>query len=153
MATLPSTKAVGVAEIERAAETIRGNVRDTPVVSAGEISRRVGATVALKAENLQRTGLVQGPRRATTGSPRLGDGRARRAGVVAASAGNHAQAVAVAARSRGARAVLCMPADAPLAKIEAVRGLRGRGPARRGLVRRRRGRGGTRARRGRGAAP
>ena len=56
MATLPSTKAVGVAEIERAAETIRGDVRMTPVVSAGEISRRVGAKVALKAENLQRAG-------------------------------------------------------------------------------------------------
>ena len=41
--------------------------------------------------------------------------------MVAASAGNHAQAVAVAARSRDAGAVLCMPADAPLAKVEAVR--------------------------------
>ncbi len=118
MATLPSTKAVGVAEIERAAETIRGSVRTTPVVSAGEISRRVGATVALKAENLQRTGSFK-VRGAHNRMSRLGPAEIE-AGVVAASAGNHAQAVAVAAGSRGASAVLCMPADAPLAKIEAV---------------------------------
>ncbi len=136
MATLPSTKAVGVAEIERAAETIRGHVRTTPVVSAGEISRRVGATVALKAENLQRTGSfkVRGAHNRIAGLERA----EIEAGVVAASAGNHAQAVAVAARSRDAHAVLCMPADAPLAKIEAVRGYGGRGAPGGGVVRRRR---------------
>ena len=47
---------VDVSDVESAAETIRGLIRETPVVSAGEISRRVGATVRLKAENLQRTG-------------------------------------------------------------------------------------------------
>ena len=123
MATLPSTKAVGVADIERAAETIGGHVRTTPVVSAGEVSRRVGATVALKAENLQRTGSfkVRGAHNRIAGLERA----EIEAGVVAASAGNHAQAVAVAACSRDAHAVLCMPADAPLAKIEAVRGYGG----------------------------
>jgi threonine dehydratase len=119
MATLPSAKAVGVAEIERAAETIRNHVRRTPVVSAGEISRRVGATVALKAENLQRTGSfkIRGARNRIAA---LTDAELE-VGVVAASAGNHAQAVALAARSRDSRAVLFMPADAPVAKIEAVR--------------------------------
>jgi threonine dehydratase len=119
MATEASSRAVEIAEIERAAETIRGQVRTTPIVSAGEISRRVGATVVLKAENLQRTGSfkVRGAfsRIAQLSADELA------AGVVAASAGNHAQAVAVAARSRGTAAVLYMPAEAPLAKIEAVR--------------------------------
>ncbi len=119
MATLPTTGTVGVTEIERAADTIRGRVRETPVVSAGEISRRVGATVALKAENLQRTGSFK-IRGAQNRIAALEPAELE-AGVVAASAGNHAQAVAVAARSRGAHAVLCMPADAPLAKIDAVR--------------------------------
>jgi len=106
-------------EIERAAETIRGLVRVTPVISAGEIGRRVGATVRLKAENLQRTGSfkVRGVqnRIAAMSAGELA------AGVVAASAGNHAQAVALAARSRGTEAVLYMPEHAPLAKVEAVR--------------------------------
>ena len=119
MATLPSTKAVRVAEIERAAETIRGAVRMTPVVSAGEISRRVGAKVALKAENLQRAGSFK-IRGATNRIAALTDAELE-VGVVAASAGNHAQAVSLGARSRSSRAVLFMPADAPVAKIEAVR--------------------------------
>jgi threonine dehydratase len=114
---------VGIAEIERAAETIRGRVRETPVVSAGEISRRVGAIVRLKAENLQRTGSFK-VRGAHNRIAMLDDDELA-AGVVAASAGNHAQAVAVAARSRDTRAVLYMPESAPLAKIEAVRGYGG----------------------------
>ena len=114
---------VGVAEIEAARARIDGQVHRTPVLGAGEISRRTGATVKLKAENLQRTGSfkVRGAlnRIATLGEAELA------AGVVAASAGNHAQAVAVAARTRGARAVLFMPDSAPVAKIEAVRGYGG----------------------------
>jgi threonine dehydratase len=110
---------VGPVEIERAAETIRGLVRLTPVFEAGEISDRVGAPVRLKAENLQRTGSfkVRGAhnRIAAMSADEL------TAGVVAASAGNHAQAVAVAARARGTEAVLYMPESAPIAKIEAVR--------------------------------
>ena len=113
----------GIEQIERAAETIRGNVRETPVVPAGEISRRVGATVKLKAENLQRTGSFKA-RGAFNRIASLDEQQLAR-GVVAASAGNHAQALAVAASWRGARATLYMPADAPLAKVEAVRGYGG----------------------------
>ena len=122
MATQASAQ-VGVAEIERAAETIRGRVRETPVVSAGEVSRRTGGMVRLKAENLQRTGSFK-VRGAQNRIAALDDDELA-AGVVAASAGNHAQAVAVAARSRGTNAVLYMPEDAPIAKIEAVRGYGG----------------------------
>jgi threonine dehydratase len=114
-----ATEAVVASDIERAAERIAGRVRETPLLPAGELSRRTGARVVLKAENLQLTGSfkVRGAfhKLGRVSSERLG------AGVVAASAGNHAQAVALAASRLGARAVLFMPADAPLAKVEAVR--------------------------------
>jgi len=110
----------GIESIEDAATTVAPHVRRTPVLAAREISNRVGAEVALKAENLQRTGSfkVRGAINKVAG---LAAAELER-GLVAASAGNHAQAVAVAARSRGASAKVVMPADAPLAKVEAVRG-------------------------------
>ena len=115
---------VGIDEIERAAETIAGEIRGTPVLAARELGHRVGARVYLKAENLQRTGSFK-LRGALTKIASL-DAEALAGGVVAASAGNHAQAVAVAARSRGAVAELVMPATAPIAKVEAVRAYGGR---------------------------
>jgi threonine dehydratase len=118
-----ASAAVGATEIERAADAIRGQVRQTPVLNAGEVSRRAGARVRVKAENLQRTGSFK-IRGALNRIAHLEDGELA-AGVVAASAGNHAQAVAVAARSRGVRAVLYMPEETPLAKLEAVRGYGG----------------------------
>ena len=117
MAVAPT--AVSVADVEDAARVIAGQVRETPLLPAGELSRRVGARVLLKAENLQVTGSFKA-RGATNVVRRLPDD-ALRAGVVAASAGNHAQAVARAARDAGARAVLVMPEGAPLAKVAAVR--------------------------------
>ncbi len=120
MATEASSGAVGIAEIEAAARTISGLVRLTPVLPAREISERVGAPVGLKAENLQRTGSFK-TRGAINKVAGLAASELER-GLVAASAGNHAQAVAVAARSRDAVAKVVMPADAPLAKVEAVRG-------------------------------
>ena len=98
---------------------ISGRVRKTPLLPAGELGRRVGARVLLKAENLQLTGSFKA-RGATNMIRRLSD-EALAAGVVAASAGNHAQAVAFAARDAGARAVLVMPEQAPVAKVAAVR--------------------------------
>ena len=117
MAVAPT--AVSVADVEDAARVIAGQVRETPLLPAGELSRRVGARVLLKAENLQVTGSFKA-RGATNVVRRLADD-ALRTGVVAASAGNHAQAVARAARDAGARAVLVMPEGAPLAKVAAVR--------------------------------
>jgi threonine dehydratase len=118
-----AAEAVVATDIERAAERIAGDVRETPVIRAGELSRRMGAPVLLKAENLQLTGSFK-VRGAFHRLGRLPPERLA-AGVVAASAGNHAQAVALAARRLGTRAALFMPADAPLAKIEAVRGYGG----------------------------
>jgi threonine dehydratase len=114
---------VGVLEIEQARDRIQGQIRETPLLHAGEISRRVGAPVRLKAENLQRTGSFK-LRGALNRIATLDDAELA-GGVVAASAGNHAQAVAVAARSRDCRAILYMPESAPVAKVEAVRGYGG----------------------------
>ncbi|MBA2581277.1 MAG: threonine ammonia-lyase [Thermoleophilaceae bacterium] len=111
--------AVDLADIERAARTLDGLVRETPMLPAGEISRRVGSRVWLKAENLQLTGSFK-PRGASNRISGLAPAELA-AGVVAASAGNHAQGLAFAARRLGAQATVCMPAGAPLAKIAAVR--------------------------------
>jgi threonine dehydratase len=113
------SQAVSVEDVVDAARRIRGKVRETPLLSAGELSRRVGARVLLKAENLQLTGSFKA-RGATNAIAQLPADKLR-CGVVAASAGNHAQAVASAARDAGARAVLVMPEQAPLAKVAAVR--------------------------------
>jgi threonine dehydratase len=110
---------VELADIERAAETIADQIRTTPVLPAREVGHRLGAPVFVKAENVQRTGSFK-LRGALNKVASLDEDELGR-GVVAASAGNHAQAVAFAARSRGTGAELVMPASAPIAKVEAVR--------------------------------
>jgi len=92
-------------------------IRETPVVSSRTLSELVSGTVALKAENLQRTGSFK-LRGALSKIAALGDGCA--AGVVTGSAGNHAQAVAYAARARGVPCEVFMPVAAPIAKVEAA---------------------------------
>src|SRR3954452_2091663 len=110
-------------DVERAEQLIAGEVRETPVLPAGELSRRVGGSVVMKAECLQLTGSFK-VRGAFHKISALGPEEFR-AGVVAASAGNHAQAVALAADRRASHADLFMPAESPLAKISAVRGYGG----------------------------
>ena len=108
-----------LADIEEARRRIDGIARVTPVYSSENLSRLAGRDVWLKAENLQRTGSfkIRGAvNRIATLTP-----AEREAGVVAASAGNHAQAVAWAARETGTRAKVFMPLDAPMAKVEATR--------------------------------
>ena len=90
------------------------------MVSSYTLSERIGATVAFKAENLQRTGSFK-LRGALAKLTALGDACAR--GVVTGSAGNHAQAVAYAARERGLRCEVFMPDTAPIAKVEAASAL------------------------------
>ena len=87
--------------------------------SSETLSRRTGRPVLLKAENLQRTGSFK-IRGAVNKIATLSDAE-RAAGVVAASAGNHGQAVAWAAREAGIRAAIFMPQDAPMAKVDATR--------------------------------
>src|SRR3954468_7233485 len=103
----------------RAAEAGAGVARETPVLPAKRLARQVGGELWLKLEKLQVTGSFK-VRGAGNRLSALSDAE-RAAGVLAASAGNHAQAVAWAARRFGIKATLFMPVEAPLAKIAAVR--------------------------------
>jgi len=105
-----------LAEIEEARARLEGIARVTPVYGSETLSKLVGRDVYLKAENLQRTGSFK-VRGAVNKIATLSKGE-RRPGVVAASAGNHGQAVAWAAREAGIKATIFMPQDAPMAKVE-----------------------------------
>jgi threonine dehydratase len=105
-------------DVEKARARIAGIARVTPVSSSESFSRLTGREVWLKAENLQRTGSFK-IRGAGNCMAMLSE-EERAAGVVAASAGNHAQAVAWAAREAGIDATIFMPRDTPVAKVEAT---------------------------------
>jgi threonine dehydratase len=105
-----------LSEIQEARERLAGIARVTPVYGSETLSKLAGRDVCLKAENLQRTGSFK-VRGATNKIAMLSKGE-RRAGVVAASAGNHGQAVAWAAREAGIKSTIFMPQDAPMAKVE-----------------------------------
>lgn len=106
-------------DIEAARRLLDGVARVTPVARSETLTRLCGRSVELKAETLQRTGSFK-VRGAVTKIAALSEDE-RRAGVIAASAGNHGQAVAWAAREAGIAATVFMPADAALAKVGATR--------------------------------
>src|SRR6187455_3184243 len=108
-----------IADVEAARERLAGISRVTPLYPTETFSRLTGRQVYLKAENLQRTGSFK-IRGAFTTIATLGAAE-RRAGVAAASAGNHGQAVAWAARRAGIPVTVFMPMDAPMAKVDATR--------------------------------
>jgi threonine dehydratase len=110
---------IGSGDVARAADAVADVARETPVLPAKRLARQVGGEVWLKLENLQVTGSFK-VRGAINRLSRMTP-EERADGVLAASAGNHAQAVAWAARKLGTRARLFMPAEAPLAKLAAVR--------------------------------
>jgi len=116
---IPAT-APTLADIEAARERLGGRARVTPVYGSETLSQLTGGRVWLKAENLQRTGSFK-IRGAVNKLATLGEAE-RAAGVMAASAGNHGQAVAWAARELGIAATVFMPQDAPMAKVEATQG-------------------------------
>jgi threonine dehydratase len=107
------------ADVEHARQRLGGKARVTPVFRSATLSRLAGRDVWLKAENLQRTGSFK-VRGAVNRLAALSDSE-RAAGVVAASAGNHGQAVAWAARAVGVLATIFVPLDAPMTKVEATR--------------------------------
>ena len=111
---------VTLQDIESAAKLLDGVVRYTPMVSSRVLTDRLGGPVMLKCENLQRAGSFK-IRGAYTRMSRL-PAHQQALGVVAASAGNHAQGVALAARLLGVRAQVFMPIGAPLPKLAATRG-------------------------------
>ncbi|MGY1854904.1 threonine ammonia-lyase [Modestobacter sp. SYSU DS0290] len=120
MAVPGAVPLVSGADVEAAAQLLDGVVRRTPLEHSRALAERVGGPVWLKCENLQRTGSFK-MRGAYTRISRLSEAERAR-GVVAASAGNHAQGVALAARELGTTATVFMPVSAPLPKVAATRG-------------------------------
>src|SRR6202166_2645606 len=112
------------ADVEAAAARLLGAAHVTPVMTSRTVDETLGANVFFKCENFQRMGAFKF-RGAFNALAKL-DSAARSRGVVAFSSGNHAQAVALAARILGIDATIVMPDDAPAAKLEATRGYGGR---------------------------
>ncbi len=111
---------IGPEDVEAAAGRLAGVAHRTPVLSSRTLDATTGARVSLKAENLQRAGAFKfrgAYNRVATLAP-----DDRRRGVVSFSSGNHAQALALAARLHDTRATIVMPHDAPPSKVEATRG-------------------------------
>src|SRR5436305_9411163 len=108
-----------LADLEAARDRLAGIARVTPLYSSETLTRMSGRPVYLKEENLQRTGSFK-IRGAVNRLATLTEAE-RKAGVVAASAGNHGQAVAWAAREAGIAATSFVPQDAPMAKVDATR--------------------------------
>ncbi len=111
---------IPIEDIRAAAAGIAGKVHRTPLLSAAQLGERVGVRLYLKCESLQKTGSFK-PRGALNKVLSLSAAEKGR-GLVTVSAGNHAQAVAWAARIAGASCAVVMPSDAPRSKIEAVKG-------------------------------
>src|SRR5260370_41737470 len=107
-------------DVVAARETLRDVISSTPVLHSRVLSELIGGPVFLKAENLQRTGSFK-IRGAYVRIARMSDAQRAR-GVVAASAGNHAQGVALAASMLGTSATVVMPERAPLPKVQATKG-------------------------------
>ncbi len=109
-----------LADLEAARERLAGIVRITPLFTSGTFSQLCSRSVSLKAETLQLTGSFK--IRGALNTVALLSADERAAGAVTASAGNHGQAVAWAARHAGIPATIFVPEGAPMAKIEAARG-------------------------------
>ncbi|MBL8589454.1 MAG: threonine ammonia-lyase [Methylobacteriaceae bacterium] len=111
---------VAIADVERAAAIVAGHVARTPTFPAPALSALTGAEVFVKYENMQATGAFK-DRGAIVRLASLTEAEKRR-GVIAMSAGNHAQAVALHARRMGVPATIVMPAPSPIVKVEKTRG-------------------------------
>ena len=107
-------------DVRRAAARLDGVAHRTPLIRSRTLDERTGAQVRLKPENLQRVGAFKFRGAYNTVASLPADERAR--GVTAASSGNHAQALALAAALHDARATILMPADAPASKVAATEG-------------------------------
>jgi threonine dehydratase len=112
---------VGFADIEAAAQRLAGQVLDTPCVESRTLGQIVGAQVFLKFENLQFTASFK-ERGALNKLATMIEGGQPIRGVIAASAGNHAQGVAHHAQRLGLRAIIVMPLATPMVKVERTRG-------------------------------
>ncbi len=111
---------ITVADIKEAQANIAGAVHVTPIHSSTTLDTMCGCRVALKGENLQRTGSFK--IRGASNKMALLSAEEKARGVIAASAGNHAQGVALAAHYTGVHATIVMPKSASFAKVAATRG-------------------------------
>lgn len=116
--SVPNLPGISIAEIRAAQSQIARVIRVTPVFGSTHLTSQQGAPIVLKAENLQRTGSFK-IRGATNKIASLGESAKK--GVVAGSAGNHAQALALAARNAGISCEIFVPSGASLAKIDACK--------------------------------
>lgn len=107
-------------DVAAAARRIEGHAHRTPVLRSATADRLVGANLFFKCENFQRMGAFKF--RGAFNSLARFTPEQRRGGVIAFSSGNHAQAIALAAKLLGMPAVIVMPLDAPAAKMQATRG-------------------------------
>ncbi len=112
---------VSAVDVRTAAVRLAGHIHKTPVLTARGLNEATGLECYLKCENFQRTGSFK-LRGATNSVAQIPEAD-RSKGVVAFSSGNHAQAVAFAARAAGIPAVIVMPSDAPKTKLQATRDL------------------------------
>src|SRR3981081_2435545 len=112
--------AIGLGDVQAAAERLRGVANRTPVVTSRTVDSLVGGQVFFKCENLQRGGAFKFRGAYNRLAALSLEERAR--GVVAFSSGNHAQGVALAARELGIHAMVVMPSDAPRLKLAATEG-------------------------------
>lgn len=115
-----STVGVSRADLDLAAERLRGRAHRTPILRSTTVDRRVGARVVFKCENLQKVGAFKYRGAYNTLASLAPEELAR--GVVTHSSGNHGQALAAAARELGARATIVVPENAPEAKLAAMKG-------------------------------
>ncbi|HVG26325.1 MAG TPA: threonine ammonia-lyase [Acidobacteriaceae bacterium] len=120
MSTSTQAAALTLADIHAARQRLNGSIYKTPCARSETLSRLTGQNIFLKLENLQMTGSFK-ERGALNKIATLTPEQAAR-GVVAASAGNHAQGVAHHATQRGIRSVIVMPLTTPLVKVQATRG-------------------------------
>ena len=111
---------VTLQDIKNAKETIKDIVKQTDILESAKLSSMTGANVFYKCENLQKTGSFK-LRGACNKIANLTD-KEKSNGVIASSAGNHAQGVALGAKMTGIKATIVMPATAPLAKVTATKG-------------------------------
>ena len=111
---------INYADIQSAAARLAGAAHRTPVATSRTANQRTGAELFFKCENLQRMGAFKF--RGAYNALSQFTPEQRRAGVVAFSSGNHAQAIALSGRLLGIPATIVMPNDAPLMKVDATRG-------------------------------
>jgi threonine dehydratase len=110
---------VSLAEIEAAAETLTGRIRETPLVRSDSLSAATGTDIHLKLEHLQTTGSFK-LRGATNAVRRLTD-EERARGVVGVSTGNHGRGLAYAAREAGVSCIICMSRLVPANKVDGIK--------------------------------